>query len=85
MEILYIEAYKGEVDPAPYIYTESTIVKNVAKAFGEGDITEYLGGGYIACYYPEEYKPFLELLDSTGIEYELVHESIDWFVKRMEW
>lgn len=75
-EILYVE----HDNPCPYVRSESSILKNLASLCGIGDFPEYLGRGR-NCAYNEnsEYKPFIELLDSTGIEYTIIYKETLWF------
>ena len=74
-EILYIEHNSS----CPYIYTESSIIKNIASVCGIDDIAVYLAGSRPMAYFDEEYQPFIALLDSTGIEYTVVYKDVGWF------
>ena len=77
-EILYIE----DEESCPYIYTESTIIKNIALICGIDDIAAYLANSRPVAYFDGEYQPFIALLDSTGIEYTVVYKDVKWFYDR---
>ena len=75
MEILYIE----DKSSCPYIYTESSTIKNIATLYNHGDISEHLTNGDWMAYFEGEYQPFLKFLDGTTIEYQIVYKDVEWF------
>lgn len=75
MEILYIE----DKASCPYIYTESSTIKNIATLYNHGDISEHLTNGHWMAYFKGEYEPFLAFLDGTTIEYQIVYKDVEWF------
>ena len=82
MEILYIE----DKSSCPYVWSESSTLKNLASLCGIGDFPEYLGQVRNCAYREDsEYKPFIELLDSTGIEYTIVYKEPLWFESKEVW
>lgn len=76
MEILYVE----EDSRCPYMWTESRTLRNIASVCGIGDFPGYMGEGLNCAYHVlKEYTPFIEFLDSTGIEYRIVYKDVEWF------
>ena len=75
MEILYIE----DEGSCPYIYTESTTIKNISTLYNHGDISEHLANGVPMAYFKNEYEPFIIFLDGTTIEYQIVYKDVEWF------
>lgn len=74
-EILYVE----DKSSCPYIYTESTTIKNIATLYNCGDISQHLANGEFMSYFKAEYEPFLSFLDGTTIEYQIVYKDVEWF------
>lgn len=75
-EILYVSQHAR----CHYAWTDSPLIKNIAKICDVEDISAKLSAGRFDVYYTDtEFNPFIELLDRTGIEYTVVYKDVEWF------
>lgn len=72
--ILYIQRNNS----TPFICTDSETLMNIASLSEVQDIRDYLAKGRFMCYFAEEVKLFIALLDRAGIDYAIEYQDRDW-------